>query len=150
VKANIERDKAGPSSYLLTSIQSVNVVDDSHVTLLLSRPDPSLLDSFSLDRPGMMVSPAAFNNPDLSTNPVGAGPYKATSAQIGGNAVYERWDGYWDKSFKGAKRIMLDFVADNTARYNGLRSGDYDASFLASPLDIPTSIKQLGKGYHAV
>src|SRR5262249_8902295 len=125
-KANLDRAKTSTSASLITSITSVEAPDPTHVVVRLKQPDPTVLEVLAGGRPGMMTSPAAFNNTDLALKPVGAGPY-LPSGKPGGSVVYQRWDGYWDKTFKSAKTIMLDFVADNTARYNGLRSGSYDA-----------------------
>ena len=47
------------------------------------------------DRAGMMVSPAAFANPDLDLAPVGAGMFRVTEYVPGDHAVYERYADYW-------------------------------------------------------
>src|SRR5262249_39490427 len=63
VKANIERAKSAESTVAryLTTIQSVEVGDDTHVAFRLSEPDPSILWAMATVTSGIMVSPAALN-----------------------------------------------------------------------------------------
>ena len=65
VKANLERAMEPDSitSPLLKAVDTVNVVDESTVELALNRPGAHLVLTLS-DLPGMMVSPAAFANPE--------------------------------------------------------------------------------------
>src|SRR5690606_12811646 len=74
VKANIERGQTLETSAVkpdLASIEEVVVVDDYTVELHLSSPGSSLPALLS-DRAGMMISPGAFDNPDIDLMPVGA------------------------------------------------------------------------------
>src|SRR5262249_57242537 len=77
-KANIDRATGAGSLIASTmrSVSNVQAVDPTHLVLHLSTPDPSVLEVMASGQAGLMVSPAAFNNPDLGTNPVGSGPYK--------------------------------------------------------------------------
>jgi peptide/nickel transport system substrate-binding protein len=138
VKANLERQKSPGSVWAstLTSLQSIEIVDDLHVELHLSQPDPTILWGLGRGMTGMMVSPAAFNNPDLGTKPVGAGPFTLVSAQVGAEVVYQRWGGYWNKSEPKIARLTLSTILDANARYNGLRSGQFDGAYLSPPQDV--------------
>src|SRR5262249_17502173 len=82
-----------------------------------------------------------------TTKPVGSGPYKVTSAQPGASVVYERWDGYWDKEAAQAKQITVSYVSDGNARYNGLKTGTYNAAFMSAPQD--DQVTQLGQGFNS-
>src|SRR5262249_22034379 len=95
-------------------------------------------------------APAMFTDPQAALHPIGTGPYKFVSGQPGQNAVYQRWDGYRDKAVAKTyvKDMSVDNVGDNNARYNGLRSGSYNAVWLSSPLDA--QVPQLGPGYGVV
>ena len=53
---------------------AAEVLDEYTLRLHLHYPDPTLLYNLGLS-PGLMVSPAAFDNPDLDLNPVGTGPW---------------------------------------------------------------------------
>jgi peptide/nickel transport system substrate-binding protein len=78
VKANIERGQTNPKSNVkgfLSPIQSVEVVDPATVRLHVKPGEGyGLLSALSL-LPGMMVSPAAMDKPDLDQYGVGTGPY---------------------------------------------------------------------------
>jgi peptide/nickel transport system substrate-binding protein len=138
VKANIERGQTVDKSAVkpdLASIASVDVVSDLEVRLNLSAPNAALPAILS-DRPGMMISPAAFGNADLALKPVGAGPYKVVQVQPGNLMAFERYDGYWDKSAQKVKRIEMTMQLDSETRLRSLTSGQADAMALfADQLD---------------
>jgi peptide/nickel transport system substrate-binding protein len=133
VAANIDRAKnvegSGLAAYL-ASVDTVEVVDPTHVRFVLNRPDATLPMQLAT-RPGMMISPAAFENPDLDAQPVGSGPYELVEYREGDMAAYERRDDYWNPDYAGVKRIELYYIPDSTTRLNGLRTGALDAT----PLD---------------
>jgi peptide/nickel transport system substrate-binding protein len=148
VQANIERAQ-GPESTvasLLESIESVEVVDATHVTFHLSRPDPALPWTLADTTAGMMIDPAAFDT-DLAVEPAGTGPFRLTSAQRDADVVYERWDDHWDPDAALVSQLTISTVQDANARYNGIRSGEYDAAFLSPPQD--SQAESMGaEGYH--
>lgn len=137
VKANIERAQ-DPESTIATSVDSietVEVVDDTHVVFHLNAPDPGLPWAMAIDTAGLMTSPAAFDA-DLATKPVGTGPFTLVSAQQGGDIVYERWDDHWDPNAALVRKLTISTVTDGNARYSGLRSRRYDTAHLTSPQDV--------------
>ena len=148
VKANIERAKGPDStvSSVLENVESVEVVDDTHVVFHLSKPDPYIPYAMANNSAGCMISPAAFDS-DLATHPVGTGPFTLVSAQDGGDVVYERWDGHWDPNAALVKKLVISTVPDANARYNGLQSGTYDAAFLSPPTDLAAKDLE-SDGYH--
>ncbi len=148
VRANIERAKDPEStvSSLLEAVESVEVVDDTHAVFHLSRPNPGLVYSLAADTIGMMVSPAAFDT-DLSTTPVGSGPFKLVSAQPDAEAVYERWDDHWDPDAALVAKLTIATVSDANARLNGVRTGTYDAAYMSNPLD-QQSQELTDEGFH--
>lgn len=132
VKANIEAAKkdGNNTAATLAVVQSVEVVDSTHVTLRMSTPSSHILGVLAGEA-GMMISPQALNSADLATNPVGAGPFKVTTynqSQI----VYEAWDGYWDKNAIKLKRIEMTFLLDEETRLRALTSGQVDAAPIRS------------------
>jgi peptide/nickel transport system substrate-binding protein len=150
VKANIERAKSpSPTSLVasnLASISSVEVIDNTHVVLHLSVPDPAIPHWMADSSTGSMISPAAFNT-DLVAKPVGTGPFTMVSSQKDGDSVYERWDGYWNKKAIKIKRLTISTIVDPNVRYNGVRGGTFDSAYIAPPLDLEA--KTLTKqGYH--
>ena len=148
VKANIERALGEGSTVasLISAVTAAEVVDEHTVVLRLSRPDASVPWSLATNTTGMMVSPAAFGT-DLSTTPVGSGPFQLVSAQRDAEVVFERWDDHWDPDAALVREFTILTIPDGNARYNGVQSGDYDLAFLAAPLDAESQSLE-GEGYH--
>ena len=139
VAANIDRAKnvegSGLAAYL-ASVDTVEVIDPTHVRFVLNRPDATLPMQLAT-RPGMMISPAAFENPDLDSNPVGTGPFELVEYREGDMAAYERREDYWNPDYAGVQRLEIYYIPDSTTRLNGLRTGAIDAT----PLD-PQQIEE--------
>ena len=99
--------------------------DPTTVVFTLSAPN-SMLPGMLSHRAGAMVSPTAFENPDLDRAPVGAGPYRVTEYAEGSRIVYERFEDYWDPSVGGPDRIEVAVMPDSRTRLNALTSGEVD------------------------
>src|SRR5262245_25028616 len=137
VKANIERGQTNPKSNVkgfLRPIESVEVVDPATVRLHVTPGEGyGLLSSLSL-LPGMMVSPAAMNKPDLDQYGVGTGPYVIKPGTFSPNdrSTFMRAPGtYWG----GPDRQRLaEFeeirFTDATTAENALKSGQIDVSMV--------------------
>lgn len=132
VKANFERGKTVEGSSIaadLEDIEEMEIADEYTIILHLSRANAMLPGMFS-HRAGIMVSPTAFDNPDLDLAPVGAGMYQVTEYRVDDLIVYERFPDYWDDTVTGADRIELRILADDSTRMNALRSGEVDVTIL--------------------
>ncbi|MEQ9002941.1 MAG: ABC transporter substrate-binding protein [Pseudomonadales bacterium] len=134
VAANIHRAQTITGSSVraeLDTIERVEVVDPHTVRLHLSQPDAALPLILS-DRAGMMISPAAFDAPDLDRRGVGAGPFRHIEFRLGNRAVYERFDGYWHRPDAGVKRLELLLIPDESTRLNAVRSGQADGATIGN------------------
>lgn len=132
VKANIERGQSLEGSSVagnLAVIESVEVIDPLTVRFNLSGPAASLPITLA-NQPGMMISPAALDNPDLDQNPVGAGMYRPTSYEPGVKLTLEAWDEYWDQEAQQLGGMEIVIMPDFTARLNALRDDQLDAARL--------------------
>lgn len=139
VKANIDRARTLPDSLRkseLTSVESVEVVDDMTVTLKLSRPDAPLLSQLS-DRAGMMMSPKALASADFGQKPVCSGPYKFVERVQNDRIVLERFADYWDAKNYNFDRVVFQPIPDTTVRLANLRSGNLDLLERLAPSDVP-------------
>jgi peptide/nickel transport system substrate-binding protein len=134
VQANFERattvEGSGVAAYL-ASVDSVEVVDPTHVRFILNRPDATLPNQLAT-RPGMQVSPAAFENPNLDVEPVGSGPYVLREYRDSEVAIYDRNPEYWDAEYAGPAHLEIWYFPDAQTRLNALQSGQIDAA----PLDV--------------
>lgn len=130
VKANIERAKTVEGSGLanyIASVDTVDVVSEFEVQFNLNKPDATLPMQLAT-RPGMMLSPDAFDNEDLDSMPVGSGPFRLVEYNRGDRAVYEKVDGYWNDEYAQIDRLEIFYMPDAVTRLNALRSGQIDAA----------------------
>src|SRR5690606_33860092 len=119
-------------------------VDPTHVKVVANRPAadiPYVLAGVE----GSLISPQALDNPDLDINPVGSGPYVATSVKVGDSATYERREGYWDPAAQLSKTITIQGITDDNARLNALRSGQID--MMLAKVSQYNQASKLGSGF---
>ena len=92
VKYSIDRcadtTNGDPLVAAYSHIQSVNILDEKTVEVVLDGPDTDFLAYMT-----NAVIPASNENPD--TNPIGTGPYKYVSRSPQENFVVEKFDDYW-------------------------------------------------------
>lgn len=137
VKANVERAKTVEGSAVasdLAAIDSVEVMAPNAVRLHLAR-QAAELPAVLTDRAGMMISPNAFENPDLDVAPVGAGMYRVTSYDPGARITFERFEEYWEPDAIRAAGLDWGVSGDPLTRFNALRSGQIDGTWLGSAQD---------------
>jgi peptide/nickel transport system substrate-binding protein len=143
VKANIERGLTHPASNVkgfLSPVESVEVVDPATVRLHVTPGEGYGLVSALALLPGMMISPAAMDKPDLDQYGVGTGPYVIKPGTFSPNdrATFVRAPGqYWG----GPERQRLaEFeqvrFTDSVTAENALRSGDIDVSMVPDAVQM--------------
>lgn len=132
-KANLDRMLAakGPRVATVASIRAVEVIDDYRLRILLHYPDPTLTYNLGLS-PGMMVSPAAFDNPHLDINPVGTGPwvYDFERSTIGDVHRFRLNPDYYQGQPHGRGDYEIRVLKDARARLNALMSSQIDFTVL--------------------
>jgi ABC-type transport system substrate-binding protein len=134
VKWNLERANSPDSSTKdLANIQSVDIIDPLTVRLNLSQPDASIILVLS-DRPGTMISPAAYEKygDDYHLNPVGTGPFKITRHISNQEVVYEKNTEYWKEQKPYLDKITFKVMSDANAVMNALQAGEIQVSGLAA------------------
>jgi peptide/nickel transport system substrate-binding protein len=141
----------GPEDSLYESCEAV---DETTVTLNITRPSATVLSTLTL--PSLhIVSPAALEefeadagsqNADgvfqpsgtyATEHPTGTGPYKFDSWTVGEQVVLVRNDDYWgDEAL--TERIIFRPIADNAARLQALQTGEIQGYDLVEPQDVET------------
>jgi peptide/nickel transport system substrate-binding protein len=128
-RANLERMLAlrGPRVATMAAIATVTAVDDYTLRIGLGWPDPTLLSNLAIS-PGLMVSPAAFDKPDLDLDPVGTGPWRYDRARsiIGAVHRFDLNPDHWDSHPPGRAPYEIHLLSDGRARANALVSGQID------------------------
>ena len=125
------RDGASPNKSFLASLADAKAVDDTHVALTLTQPDPALL-HYLTQNAGMVESPQAFTSADLQTNPVGSGPYILDTAKtvVGTNYEFTKNPNYWDPTSVHYDNLSLKVLADVTAMLNAVKGGQLNGAKL--------------------
>jgi len=132
VKTNIDRAKTVEGSAvapLLGVVESVEVVDPLTVKLHVNGP-AATLPRILADRPGMMISPAAIDDPNLPEHPVGAGMYRVQEYRSGDRAIMVPFEDYWNPEWVKLGQLEIVAQAEALTRLNGLRSGELDLALM--------------------
>jgi len=128
-KANLDRalELKGPRFNTVRTIKAVEAVDDLTLRISLHQPDPTLLKNLALS-PGLMVSPAAFDNADLDLNPVGTGPwlYDKANSSIGEIHSFRPRKDYFDPVIRSNARCEIHIIRNIRTRLNALIAGQID------------------------
>lgn len=134
VKKNLERfrDANAIQSSTMSDLQTVDVIDDTHVVLRLTRPNPAF-EVYLSDIAGFMQSPAAFDGDTLKTAPVGSGPYTLdkSASVVGSEYVFHRKDDYWGDA-PAFEELRIKNMPDEIARLNALKSGQIDTTIFST------------------
>jgi peptide/nickel transport system substrate-binding protein len=139
VKANLERGLTLETSTVkadLSMIESVEVVDPTHVRIALNRPDSSLVQILA-DRPGMMVSPTAAADPAaLGVHPVGTGPYTFGEWAQGDRLEAVKNADYWQAGLPHLDGITIRYLTDQQTGLNALTAGEADFHLRVRPESV--------------
>lgn len=144
----------------LQTVESAEAVDELKFRIKLKEVDPAIIDSLA-GTAGMMIAPAAMEDPALDRNPIGTGPYvyDKDASREGEVRVYVPNPTYWNKDKIGLSRYEVWEIPDDTARLNALKTGQIDAgNWLANPqsaiIDRTAGLKLIrgssGLNYHVV
>lgn len=120
VKYSIEKfadiSNKQPLVEAFSNISEVTIVDDSHVSITLATTDSDIVAQLAMVTAAIIPKDAA----DMTTNPVGTGPYKFVSRSPQENFVVEKFDEYWgeaahieDVTFKicaNADTVVMDLM----------------------------------------
>jgi len=110
---------------------AVEIVDDLTVRLHLSSPDITLIASMA-DYPAPVVH-RSFDGDDPVANPIGTGPYRPVSYEVGIGAVVERNpDHTWWNAGNGAWLDQIEFVdlgTDPASWLAAAESGEIDVIY---------------------
>jgi ABC-type transport system substrate-binding protein len=137
VKTNFEWIKNSGTQWAATlnTVSDIVIKDDTHLTLKLSRPTPTM--AARLATRGMfMVSPKALETKDW-TKPVGTGAwmYDAAASQPGTKEVFRLFDKYWAIDKIGVESIVMHTIQDPNVALNALRTGLVQATEMAASLN---------------
>jgi peptide/nickel transport system substrate-binding protein len=119
------------SSWLLTSIASVDVVDTYTVRLNLKYPNAALEGALTMPVAGP-VSPSAVQSMGLEKFqglPVGTGPFKYVEWVKGDHVTLAPFEDYWNQSRVPKVNLVYKVYSDSAALKLALQKGDVDIAW---------------------
>lgn len=142
------RDGTSANASYLAAVKDVVAVDDDTIEIQLDYADPALLINLTKNA-GYQESPAAFENDDVQTNPVGSGAYILdTSATVAGSSyTFTKNDDYWNPDNQHYDKLVIKVYSDSTALLNAIKGGQVNA---ANTLDNSTNDEIEAAGYTLV
>ena len=117
----------------LLVVDAVEAPDDHTVVFRLAFPYSSFTELLT-DRQ-LKIVPAELVG-QLSSRPVGTGPFKFASYVPGGVLAMERHDAYFEKGAPRLARVELRTIAEPSVKVAALQSGDIDVAFDLLPENI--------------
>lgn len=127
VKFSLDRARApgsiNPQKPALADVRAVDVLDRYTVRITLSQPDSFLLPYLGWPAFAMVEPHSAATN---VTRPIGTGPFRFGEWRRGDSVTLIRNPDYWGTNARLA-RATFKFIADPTAAFAALKSGDIQA-----------------------
>ncbi len=101
---------------------------------------PEALEEFKADE-GTLDEDTGFQPTGTfgTEQPIGTGPFKLESWQIGDRLTLVRNEDYWDEAGKAKlDKLIIRPISDNAARLQALQTGEIQGYDLVEPQDVPT------------
>ena len=132
---NPENDSENASNY--EDVEEINVIDKNTVSFKLSAPNYAFLDYMTMSiLPKHLLDGEDMQTSDFFRSPVGTGPYKLTSWDVGQAITLEKNEDYFNGK-ANIDTIVFKIVPDDTAKALQLKSGELDLAQI-TPKDSVT------------
>ena len=119
-----------PHPEYFAPIETISTPSPTTVRIELSEPSSIFL--FNLARGDSVILPKGAE--DLSSHPVGTGPFQFGSWKRGSSLTLTRFEDYHDENLPYLDEVVFEFIGDVNARITSLKSGNIDAiAYLSSP-----------------
>ncbi len=105
------------------TVTDVTAPDDTTVVFTLSAPTPNLLSNLGAFKGMAIVQQANVESGDITTAPIGSGPFKVNSWTSGDSIELVRNDDYWGGA-PSLDGVTFRFIPDATVALTNLQSGD--------------------------
>jgi peptide/nickel transport system substrate-binding protein len=119
-------------------VDRVDALDDFTVVFHLKEPFATLLWNLSDGAIGIVPYGSGY---EISSHPMGSGPFRFVSAEQDKEVVIERNDSYWGESPK-LQRVRFAVVPDTTTRALELRKGSADIAINALTGDLTLALEK--------
>lgn len=145
VKSSYDRILANPDAFtnsaVFANVTEVELLDDFHVTLHLSKPDGSLMSNLAAIACTYIVDAdyiPQYENGVLGTTPEtinGTGPYKVTYWEMNEEMRLEAFENYYG-DIAQTQNIVFKIVTDQSSRAIAAETNEVDVAAAVSPADF--------------
>lgn len=139
VKRNIEEYQANNRTET-ANIASCEVIDDTHIKMMMAEPNSSTLESV-----GFFVyymSPKALENPSsLDAATCGTGPFQLSEFENNAYAIYTKNENYWKEGLPYLDSVEVTLVTESSTANTAFQANEYDMYWVG--LANPTILQQL-------
>lgn len=139
VKRNIEEYQANNRTET-ANIASCEVIDDTHIKMMMAEPNSSTLESV-----GFFVyymSPKAIDNPSsLDAATCGTGPFQLSEFENNAYAIYTKNENYWKEGLPYLDSVEITVVTESSTASTAFRANEYDMYWVG--LTAPTVLQEL-------
>ncbi len=127
------KEGTGPDVGYMRNVNTIEESNPTTVVVTFTAPDPAFL-NYLTRTAGLVMSPAAVDNPDLPTNPVGSGPYTLDVGNTVTDTSYTfvKREGYWNPDAQNYDTIVMRVFQEPTATLNAIRAGEINYAKLSS------------------
>lgn len=138
VKYSLERCIASSGvNYNYLIISEVNVIDEYTVEIVTSEPCSVLLYRLTLDAASIVSKAAAESTADFNAAPVGCGPFKFVSWELGGDITLAAFEDYWAGA-SPIKTLIFKTIPESISRTVALETGEVDIAYDLAATDFAT------------
>ncbi len=138
VKYSLERCIASAGvNYNYLIISEINVIDENTVEIVTSEPCSVLLYRLTLDAASIVSKAAAESTSDFNAAPVGCGPFKFVSWELGGDITLAAFEDYWAGA-SPIKTLVFKTIPESISRTVALETGEVDIAYDLSATDFAT------------
>lgn len=136
VKYSLERCIASPGvNYNYLIISEINIIDDYTVEFVTSEPCNVLLQRLTLDAASIVSKAAAESGEDFNAKPVGCGPFKFESWELGGDVTLTAFEDYWAGA-SPVKTLIFRTIPESISRTVALETGEVDIAYDLAAIDF--------------
>jgi peptide/nickel transport system substrate-binding protein len=128
--------------------ERVEIVDDRTIIFHFNKPFIDFMALYNGDNTGAgWVVPKAYYQKvgaeGFKAHPIGAGPFKFVSQEVGVKMVFEAWEDYWRKT-PGVKTLVVRGIGGPggaATRLAGLKTGELDLAYGLTGKILPQVLK---------
>lgn len=143
IEAIMNPENGSENSPNYEDVEEITVIDENTISFRLSAPNVAFLDYMTMAvLPEHLLSGEDMQESDFFRNPVGTGPYKLESWDVGQAITLVKNEDY----FKGAPnigRIIFKIVPDDNAKAMQMESGELNLALL-TPKDAQAFPEKMG------